>query len=85
MRATIGPAIDADLPQALLDPPSTTAAVDIGPDQAVIRNGAVAAEMTAAGALRFLNAVTGAELLAEAPLERIPLYLRDGAELDIRA
>jgi alpha-D-xyloside xylohydrolase len=67
VRATIGPAVHTDLPQALLDPPPAAATIDIGPDRAMIRNGAVVAEMTAKGALRFFNAVTGAELLAEAP------------------
>jgi alpha-D-xyloside xylohydrolase len=67
VRATIGPAVHTDLPQALLDPPPAAATLDIGADQAVMRNGTVAAEMTSEGALRFFNTVTGAELLAEAP------------------
>jgi alpha-D-xyloside xylohydrolase len=67
VRATLGPAVHTNLPQALLAPPSTVVDINIRPDRAVIRNGHLAAEITTEGALRFFNTVTEKELLAEAP------------------
>jgi len=76
VRATMGPEIDDDLPGALLKPVPTEAQIEIDAQIAVIRNGAIAAEIrlggasgsrSPEGAIRFLNAATGVELLAESP------------------
>jgi alpha-D-xyloside xylohydrolase len=73
VRATVEPAIRDDLPGALLDPAPTSVQIEIGSERATIRNGAMMAEvsqtgwagLSLAGKIRFLNAVTGAELLEE--------------------
>lgn len=76
VRATVNPEICTDLPGALLEPESTDARIEIGTDRAVIRNGAIAAEITPQGdfarptaqaSIRFFNTETGTELLNEAP------------------
>jgi len=76
VRATMGPEIDDDLPGALLKPVPTEAQIEIDAQIAVISNGAIAAEIrlggasgsrSPEGAIRFLNAATGVELLAESP------------------
>ena len=66
VRATIGAAIRDDLPGALLDPAAVAAHIDIGEARATIRNGALTAEISSKGLIRFLNAA-GEELLAEEP------------------
>jgi len=71
VRATMGSEIRDDLPGALLEPAPTQAQIDIAAERAVIRNGSIAAEIkestgrNPAAVIRFLNADTGAELLAE--------------------
>ena len=76
VRATMAPEVRDDLPGALLDPIATEAQIEIGEERAVIRNGAIAAEVRPGGgrvdagpqaAIRILNSATGAELLAESP------------------
>jgi len=74
VRATMGPAIRHDLPGALLEPTAVLAQIEINGDNAIIRNGAIAASVRlepdgirGAAQIRFLHAATGAELLAEAP------------------
>ena len=52
---------------ALLDPPPAQPDIVIGANSARIRNGAIAAEVTAEGAVRFVGSSTGDELLAEQP------------------
>jgi len=49
VRATMSPEICDDLPGALLDPIATEAQIDIGEECAVIRNGAIAAEVRPGG------------------------------------
>lgn len=66
VRATIGAATRDDLPGALLDPAAVAAHIDIGEARATIRNGALTAEISSKGLIRFLNAA-GEELLAEEP------------------
>jgi hypothetical protein len=68
VRATVEPAIRDDLPGALLEPISTGAQIKIDPDGATTRNGAVMAEIAQTGKIRFVNAVTGSELLEEVHL-----------------
>ncbi len=66
VRATLGPEIRDNLPNALLEPaPPAQAKIEIGTERATLRNGAITAEVAADGGLRFLDA-GGAELLAEA-------------------
>jgi alpha-D-xyloside xylohydrolase len=75
VRATMGPDIRDDLPGALLSPSATPAQVKIKGENAVIRNGKIAAEARPewdglrgdSVRIRFFNAVTGAELVAESP------------------
>jgi alpha-D-xyloside xylohydrolase len=67
VRATLASAIREELDNALLSPPSMEAQIDIQPDQATIRNGAIVARVSAAGEITFLNAATSGELLREAP------------------
>ena len=45
VRATVAPEIRDDLPGALLEPVSTDSQIEIGVERAVIRNGAIAAEV----------------------------------------
>ena len=45
LRASVGPAIQMDLPGALIDPAAGDAQITIGDDKAVIRNGKIAAEL----------------------------------------
>jgi alpha-D-xyloside xylohydrolase len=65
VRATIQPEILDDLPGALLDPAPSQTDIVIGQERATIRNGAVMAEISPTGNLRFVNTATGAELLQE--------------------
>jgi alpha-D-xyloside xylohydrolase len=76
VRGTIGPQILDDLPGALLAPASGPAHIEIGAKGAVVRNGALAAEINLetdvisgdpAAAIRFVKTSNGEELLAEAP------------------
>jgi alpha-D-xyloside xylohydrolase len=65
VRATMGARIRDDLPGVLQPPPPSNAQVAIGAEQAMIRNGNIAAEISSAGRIRLLNAETGAALLTE--------------------
>ncbi len=65
VRATIAPEIQESLPGALLPSTPTKAQIAMGAEEAVIRNGKIAAEISRAGHIRFLNAETDTELLAE--------------------
>jgi len=65
VRATISAAIRDDLPGALLEPAGTTPEITLGDKSAHIRNGAIRAEISATGRIRFQNAATGVDLLAE--------------------
>jgi len=72
VRATMQPGIRDDagqgpLPGALLEPAPTDAQIEIGEQGATVRNGRIAAEISASGRLRFVHATSGAELLAEEP------------------
>ncbi len=67
VRATMGPEIRDDLPGALLEPAFTEAQIEIGAEHALVRNGAIAAEVSARGNLRFFNTATSGELLAGSP------------------
>ena len=74
VRATVGPEIRDDLPSALLEPAPIEAQIEIDPEHALIRNGAIAAEIhlredfrNPQARIRFLKAATGEELLAESP------------------
>jgi alpha-D-xyloside xylohydrolase len=69
VRAALGAAIRDDLPGALLPPmPADTGTeIEIGEARATLRQGAIAAEIAAGGLIRFLDAGTDDELLAEAP------------------
>ena len=80
VRATVLGEIRDDLPGALLPPASNTAQIEVGTGHATIRNGAIAAEVRledgsrgARAVLRFLNAATGDEVLAETP-SHFPRY-----------
>lgn len=85
VRSTMGPEIRDDLPGALLEPVATEAQIEIDPGRAVIRNGAIAAEifveggerqlsnLFSAGRIRFFGPATDAEFLAEkSPQFRAP-------------
>ena len=76
VRATVNPMLRTDWPGALLKPVAAEVEIEIGTSRAVMRNGAIAAEIIPQGdfvdpnariSLRFFNAITGVELLAEAP------------------
>ncbi|NDJ78753.1 MAG: glycoside hydrolase family 31 protein [Chloroflexi bacterium] len=68
VRATLAPDIRHDVPQGLLDAPAADAVkITIAPDAARLINGAITAELSAEGQLRFLRSATGEELLAETP------------------
>jgi alpha-D-xyloside xylohydrolase len=76
VRATVAAEVLEDLPGGLLDPISAKAQIEIGEERAVIRNGAIAAQVRPGGdgveagiqaAIRFFNNTTGTELLAESP------------------
>ncbi|MCE7080006.1 TIM-barrel domain-containing protein [Streptomyces sp. ST2-7A] len=67
VRARLGGPVLDGLPGALDTgcPPAPDAAVKIGNGAAVLVNGAVTAEVSAEGMVRFLDSTTGEELLAE--------------------
>ena len=80
VRGTMGDSIRDDLPGALLEPAPAQAEIEIGPERAIIRNGAMAAEIHWPGRrrateyldtarIRFFNSRTGQEYLAEDPLQ----------------
>ena len=94
VRAAVAPEIRDGLPGALLEPQSTDVQIEIDEGRGVIRNGALAAEIilqsffagpVAQAGLRFFNAETGAEILAEAPAffprPRARQYSSAGGEL----
>ena len=76
VRGTMGSDIREDLPGALLPAAPRPAEIEIGPERAIIRNGAIAAEIhwpgrrrateyMATARIRFFNPATGHEYLAE--------------------
>jgi alpha-D-xyloside xylohydrolase len=76
VRAILGHKIRDDWPGALLEPEPTEPQVRINEERAIIRNGAITAEVLPGGdrfdtgtqaVIRIINPTTGAELLAEAP------------------
>jgi len=78
VRSTINQDIRSDAPGALLEPAATDVRIEIEADQAIIRNGALSAEITAQvdfvrpnvpATIRFFKTSTGEELLAEAETE----------------
>jgi len=81
VRATFNAGIRDDLPGALLSPNPTEVRIEISEGLASIRNGAILAEITPGGniredryRLRFTNADTGKEILAETPAH-FPKYI----------
>jgi len=68
LRATRGAAIQEDLPGALLPPgpDGSHTVIAIGTDGASIRHGALLAQVSPEGRVRFLNSTTDTELMAEA-------------------
>jgi alpha-D-xyloside xylohydrolase len=60
-----------DLDWALLPPAQAKAEVEIGGESASIRNGAIAAEVSPRGIVRFTRTATGEELLAESQIENV--------------
>lgn len=76
VRATPNATLCDDLPGALLPPPDLPVEITLAGQRAIMRNGKIAAEVTLGpqgtepwppGFIRFFNAETGAELLAESP------------------
>ncbi len=65
VRATLEPVLRDDLPGALLDQAAIEAQIEIGEQHATIRNGAIRADISAVGKIRFVNAITGDTLLEE--------------------
>ncbi len=65
VRATLNAGIREDWPGALLKPVSTRPKTEIGEDKSVIGNGALTAEISASGKIRFLDSATGEEILSE--------------------
>lgn len=65
VRGTVQGEIRDDLPSALLEPGASRASIELGEASARVVNGAITAEMTGDGRLRFLRTADGATLLAE--------------------
>ena len=65
VRASAAATLRDDLPGALLAPAATSAQITIEATGASIRNGALLAQVSPTGRIRFLNALSGLELLAE--------------------
>jgi alpha-D-xyloside xylohydrolase len=66
VRGTTNSHIRSNLPGALLDyTDPQTAEIEIGTEQATIRNGNILAQISDAGAVCFFNNVTGEEILGE--------------------
>lgn len=65
VRVTRNAAIRDDLPGALLPRASTASTIDIDGDVATLRNGLLMVEISAKGALRFINTETGEALLRD--------------------
>ncbi len=65
VRATIGSGLRDDLFSTLLPPTDTTVQIELGAEDATIRNGTLAAKISSEGFITFFNASNGTELLAE--------------------
>lgn len=65
VRASAAATLRDDLPGALLAPAAANAQIIIEATGASIRNGALLAQVSPTGRIRFLNALSGLELLAE--------------------
>ena len=65
VRGTLNSHLENDPLNALFDPIPSTPKIEIGAEQASIHNGALTAEISALGRIRFVNNITGKELLAE--------------------
>src|SRR5437879_2813919 len=65
VRSSIAAQIRDDLFSVLLPPAASDTQITIGDDGATIRNGSITASVSPEGLIRFSNADTGAELLAE--------------------
>jgi alpha-D-xyloside xylohydrolase len=65
VRATIGTAIRDELVGALLPPADTSVQIELSAEEATIRNGMLAAKISREGFITFIDALSGAELLAE--------------------
>jgi len=86
VRATVGPEICDDLPGVLLSPAESDTQVSISEEGAIISNGLIAAQVSSQGQIRFFNAVSGAELVAEKRMvhsTRIPPRLFKAAQGDL--
>jgi alpha-D-xyloside xylohydrolase len=67
IRATANPSIRDDLPHALLEPAPLEVTISITSERATLSNGAISAEISAGGLIRYFDSISGAELLAETP------------------
>jgi alpha-D-xyloside xylohydrolase len=65
VRATIAPSLGDNVYSTLLEPAASQPVIEITEQLATIRNGAVQAEVSATGRIRFINAASGKELLCE--------------------
>ena len=76
VRATCLPAIKQDWISALLPQEEHQVEIQIGENEASLRNGSIVAHVNASGALRFMNADTGTVLLKEQPIHSLSIPAR---------
>jgi alpha-D-xyloside xylohydrolase len=76
LRATCLPQVRADWASALLPPRPIPPEIQMSASSAVIRNGAIAAEVSAQGTVRFIEALSGRELLSEKAIHGLSVPAR---------
>ncbi|HVO68637.1 MAG TPA: hypothetical protein VMT24_01245, partial [Aggregatilineaceae bacterium] len=76
VRATLSPALREDWVSALLPVDSVPTRIEIGESEASVTNGQITALISTDGKLRFANATTGQEILAERPIHALSVPAR---------
>jgi alpha-D-xyloside xylohydrolase len=76
VRATMSPSARDDGVSALLKPASCQAVIEINDSGARISNGAITAQVSPQGLLRFVETQTGQELLSEKPIHALSVPAR---------
>ena len=76
VRATLAPQVQDRYVSALLEPANSQTTIEINERGASISNGAITAQLSPEGALRFIETETGQELLSEKPIHALSVPAR---------
>jgi alpha-D-xyloside xylohydrolase len=76
VRASLSPHLRDDWVSALMEPASGQASIQIDASGARISNGAISAEVSPRGQIRFIETETGRELLSEKPIHALSVPAR---------